>query len=65
VGDLKKHLDAQEARTDRKVSFSEKKHEIDSSRLGVVAFVEDAKSKTILQSAYVGLERPAVSRREE
>jgi tetratricopeptide (TPR) repeat protein len=65
VSDLKKHLDAQEARTDRKVSFSEKKHEIDSSRLGVVAFVEDAKSKTILQSAYVGLERPAVSRREE
>lgn len=48
---LKKHLDDYEK--DKKITFLEKKSQIDRSRLGVVAFVQDDKSKEILQSVYV------------
>jgi hypothetical protein len=55
IGDaLKKHLDDYEK--DKKITFSEKKAQIDRAKLGVVAFVQDEKSKEILQSIYVKLE---------
>ena len=55
IGDaLKKHLDDYEK--EKKITFSEKKAQIDRAKLGVVAFVQDEKSKEILQSIYVKLE---------
>lgn len=62
VESIKAHLDKFE--TDRnkdvkdeskKFAFTAKKHEIDSSRLSVVAFVQDEKTKKILQAVYVKL----------
>jgi thiol-disulfide isomerase/thioredoxin len=51
---LTKHLDDYEK--DKKITFSEKKAQIDRAKLGIVAFVQDEKSKEILQSIYVKLE---------
>ncbi|HEV8146649.1 MAG TPA: hypothetical protein VGP79_09720 [Bryobacteraceae bacterium] len=51
---LKKHLDDYEK--EKKITFSEKKSQIDRAKLGVVAFVQDEKSKEILQSVYVKLD---------
>ena len=48
---LTQHLDSYEK--DKKITFVEKKTQIDRAKLGVVAFVQDDKSKEILQSVYV------------
>jgi len=52
---LKAHLDDYEAKGHRGNSFkfSEKKYQIDSAGLAVVVFVQDTKTKHILQSALV------------
>jgi thiol-disulfide isomerase/thioredoxin len=54
---LKAHLDDYEVKGHRGVpfKFSEKKYQIDRANLAVVVFVQDAKTKHILQSAYVDL----------
>jgi tetratricopeptide (TPR) repeat protein len=55
VAEAKAHLDDFEARRSAggsKFAFSEKKHDIDTSRLVVVAFVQDEETKQILQAAY-------------
>lgn len=54
---LKAHLDDYEAKGHRGNSFkfSEKKYQIDSGNLAIVVFVQDAKTKHILQAAYVDL----------
>ena len=54
---LKAHLDDYEAKGHRgnPFKFSEKKFQIDPHDLAIVVFVQDAKTKHILQSAYVDL----------
>jgi hypothetical protein len=54
---LKAHLDDYEAKGHRGNSFkfSEKKYRIDRGNLSIVIFVQDAKTKHILQSAFVDL----------
>jgi thiol-disulfide isomerase/thioredoxin len=54
---LKAHLDDYEAKGHRGNSFkfSEKKYQIDRGHLAIVVFVQDAKTKHILQSAFVDL----------
>ena len=54
---LKAHLDDYEAKGHRGNSFkfSEKKFQIDRGNLGLVVFVQDAKTRHILQSAFVDL----------
>jgi thiol-disulfide isomerase/thioredoxin len=54
---LKAHLDDYEAKGHRgnTFKFSEKKDKIDRGNLAVVVFVQDAKTKHILQSAYIDL----------
>jgi hypothetical protein len=56
---LAKHLDEYEK--DKKITFIEKKSAIDARKLGVVAFVQDPKSKEILQSVFVKLEGPVAT----
>ena len=49
--ELKKHLDDfEKSRIDDKYTFSEKKHVINPGNLSVVAFVQDDKTKQVLQS---------------
>jgi len=54
---LKAYLDDYEAKGNKgnAFKFSEKKDKIDRGNLAVVAFVQDAKTKHILQAAYVDL----------
>ena len=54
---LKAHLDDYEAKGHRGNSFkfSEKKYQIDRGNLAIAVFVQDAKTKHILQSAFVDL----------
>jgi thiol-disulfide isomerase/thioredoxin len=54
---LKAHLDDYEAKGHRGNSFkfSEKKFQIDRGNLAIVVFVQDAKTRHILQSAFVDL----------
>lgn len=56
--DLKNYLEKyeQERREDDKdFSFIEKKHELNHQNLSVVAFIQDDKTKNILQTAYINL----------
>ncbi len=54
---LKAHLDDYEAKGHRGETFHfiEKKYQIDASGLAVVVFVQDGKTKHVLQAAYVDL----------
>jgi hypothetical protein len=54
---LKKQLDDYEAKGHRGNSFKfiEKKYQIDRGNLAVVVFVQDSKTKHILQAAFVDL----------
>jgi hypothetical protein len=49
--ELKAHLDDYEK--ERKVTFIRKMHEIDGRALSVAAFVQDAKTREVLQAAFV------------
>jgi len=61
TAELKAHLDDYEINGRHgKITFSEKKHTMDSNSLSVVAFVQDEKSKQILQAAYIKL-KPGTS----
>lgn len=61
VGEIKTHLDEFETNRNKdlpadsksKFAFAEKKHEIDSGKLSVVAFIQDEKTKKILQAVYI------------
>ena len=61
---LKAHLDDYEAKGHRgeTFKFSEKKYQIDPHHLAVVVFVQDDKTKHVLQAAYVDLAAPAGTR---
>jgi hypothetical protein len=51
---LKEHLDDYEVHGRHgKITFSEKKNVIDPKRLSIVAFVQNEKSKQVLQATYV------------
>jgi len=58
---LKTQLDNYEAKGHRGNAFKfiEKKYQIDRANLAVVVFVQDAKTKHVLQSAFVDLNPPA------
>jgi len=58
---LKAHLDEYEAKGHRGNAFKfiEKKYQIDRGNLAIVVFVQDAKNKHVLQSAFVDLNAPA------
>lgn len=59
--ELKDYLDKYEVDTQKmrpEFTFSEKKHELDSKNLAVVAFIQDEKTKNILQSAFFDLTAP-------
>ena len=59
VDEAKKHLDEfEQTGRSEPFTFSEKKHEIDTRGLAVIAFVQDEKTKAVLQSAYLSL-KPA------
>ena len=63
--ELKKHLDdLEQSRKDRgeESTFAEKKHAIDPSKLLVVAFVQDEKSKQVLQAVSVKVNPAPTSR---
>ncbi len=60
VEGLKAHLDDFETKRNsanpdstNKFAFSEKKHQIDAANLSVIAFVQDEKTKKVLQAVYV------------
>lgn len=58
TGELKEYLDKYELDTQKNrpdFTFSEKKHEINSKNLAVVAFIQNDKTKNILQSALFDL----------
>jgi len=61
---LKAHLDDYEAKGHRGDSFKfrEKKDRIDRANLAVVVFVQDDKTKHLLQAAYIDLGQPAPTR---
>ncbi|HMV47412.1 MAG TPA: hypothetical protein PLD20_12310 [Blastocatellia bacterium] len=62
AAEAKKHLDDFEksgARGD--FTFSEKKDQIDPNNLTVIAFVQDEKTKAVLQSVQVKVKRPVAS----
>ena len=64
MDDAKKHLDDYEVNGRHgKITFLKKMHEIDPSKLGVVAFVQDNDTKEILQSHYMKLAPATVSQR--
>lgn len=57
-GELKEYLDKYELDTQKNrpdFVFSEKKHEVSSKNLAVVAFIQNDKTKNILQSAFFDL----------
>ena len=58
---LKAHLDEYEAKGHRGEAFKfrEKKYQIDRADLAVVVFVQDDRTKRVLQAAYVDLGTPA------
>jgi hypothetical protein len=58
--DIRKQLDDYEAKGHRGESFkfSAKKDQIDRADLAVVVFVQDEKTKHVLQAAYVDLATP-------
>ena len=60
--ELKKYLDAyeQEGHRGEAFTFSEKKFQIDSNNLSLVAFVQDMKTKNVLQTVYMKL-RPTTT----
>ena len=55
---LKKYLDSYEQQGHRgdTFSFSEKKFQIDPNHLSLVAFVQDMKTKIVLQTVYLKLQ---------
>jgi hypothetical protein len=62
VADAKAHLDEMEGGSNQrfgKLQFIERENEINPAHLRVVAFVQDEKTKEILQSASVDLKTPA------
>jgi hypothetical protein len=63
AAEAKKHLDEFEKAGFRgdSFTFSEKKDQIDSNNLTVVAFVQDEKSKAVLQSVQVKVKRSVAS----
>jgi len=62
--EIKQQLDDYEAKGHRGESFtfSAKKYQIDRGNLAVVVFVQDAKTRHVLQAAYVDLGAPAGTR---
>jgi hypothetical protein len=57
TGDALAHLQDYETNTRKgEYSFRQKKHEIDPSKLSVVAFVQDEATKKILQATYIKVE---------
>ena len=60
--DLKKYLDTYEQQGHRgdPFTFSEKKFQIEANNLSLVAFVQDMKTKNVLQTVYVKL-KPATT----
>ena len=62
--EIRKELDEYEAKGHRGESFkfTAKKDQIDRSDLAVVAFVQDDKTKHVLQAAYIDLGTPAHTR---
>jgi hypothetical protein len=56
---LKAYLDEYEVKNDRfgKITFAEKKDVINPSDLAVVAFVQDEKTKKVLQASYLKVEK--------
>ena len=58
---VRAHLDEYESKGHRgePFKFVEKLYRIDAAHLAVVAFVQDVKTKHVLQAAYVDLESPA------
>jgi tetratricopeptide (TPR) repeat protein len=62
--DIRKQLDEYEAKGHRgePFQFSAKKDQIDRADLAVVAFVQDEKTRHVLQAAYVDLGAPAGAR---
>jgi thiol-disulfide isomerase/thioredoxin len=62
--DIRKQLDEYEAKGHRgePFKFSAKKDQIDRADLAVVAFVQDDKTRHVLQAGYVDLSAPAVAR---
>ena len=62
--EIHKQLDEYEAKGHRgeKFTFSAKKYEIDPGNLAVVVFVQDDKTKHVLQAEYVDLSREATAR---
>ena len=60
---IRAHLDDYESKGHRgePFRFVEKLYRIDPARLAVVALVQDAGTKHVLQAAYVDLEAPAAS----
>jgi thiol-disulfide isomerase/thioredoxin len=63
--DIRKQLDEYEAKGHRgePFKFSAKKDQIDRADLAVVAFVQDDKTRHVLQAAYVDLGTPAGARK--
>jgi hypothetical protein len=61
---IKEHLDDYEAKGHRgeTFKFTEKKFQINRNDLAVVVFVQDDKTKHVLQAAYVDLGTPAGTR---
>ncbi len=62
--EIKQQLDDYEAKGHRgeTFTFSAKKYQIDRGNLAVVVFVQDAKTRHVLQAAYVDLASPAGTR---
>jgi thiol-disulfide isomerase/thioredoxin len=70
VEELKAHLDDFEAKRNsavpegrEKFAFSEKKHSIEATNLSVVAFVQNERTKNVLQAAYVRVKPDAAASR--
>lgn len=60
--EIKAHLDDYEVNGRHgQITFSEKKHVINPQNLAVVAFVQDGKSKRVLQSVYTKVKSDAVT----
>jgi tetratricopeptide (TPR) repeat protein len=58
TADLKSYLDKYETdqrKEDKDFAFTEKKHQLNGKNLAVVAFIQDEKTKTVLQSAFIDL----------
>ena len=59
--ELKAYLEDFEKKHWSKTAFTQKKHEIHENGLSVAAFVQDAKSKQVLQAAFVKVKPEAVA----